>query len=107
MAGYSVPKNESADNYVSIQAVNKPGYYITSEDSGVTKLTHDRNADKGENMTYKTVAALDGKDGVSFESVKYPGQYLAVVDGEMITAKPYDFEACSFNVETNKSGRTR
>lgn len=55
-------------------------------------------------MTYKTVAALDGKDGVSFESVKYPGQYLAVVDGEMITAKPYDFEACSFNVETNKSG---
>ena len=104
VAGYSVTKNESADNYVSIQAVNKPGYYITSEDSGVTKLTHDRNADKGENMTYKTVAALDGKDGVSFESVKYPGQYLAVVDGEMITAKPYDFEACSFNVETNKSG---
>ena len=103
VAGYFVPNGEDADNYVSIQCVNKPGYYITSSDNGETKLTHDLKNNQAENMTYKTVTALDEGEGVSFESVKYPGQYLAVVDGKMITAKPYDFTACSFDIETNEA----
>ncbi len=49
-------------------------------------------------MSYKTVKALDGSGGVSFESVAYPGKYLALVDGKIITTKPVSLSQCSFTI---------
>lgn len=75
------PENES---YVSIQAVNKPGLYIKTE-NGTAVLTQDADGEQAENMTFKTVAPLDGsKEGVSFESITEQGKYLTVYDGKLI-----------------------
>ncbi len=96
-----VPEGENADYYVSIQSTNLTGYFIKSE-SRKTRLASDNMGTMGAMMSYKTVKALDGSDGVSFESAAYPGRYLAMVDGKMITSKPVSLSHCSFKI--NKYG---
>lgn len=101
----SVPENENADCFVSLQAVNKEGYFIRSNEnlySGDvnTKLASDKSGTLGSKMSYKTVKALDGSDGVSFESVEYPNQFLCVSDGRMTIKAPTvdSYSACSFKI---------
>ncbi|MBQ2663499.1 MAG: family 43 glycosylhydrolase, partial [Clostridia bacterium] len=76
----AVPQGANADNYVSIQSVDKPGLYISVSDGKVT-LTQDADGKQGTNMTFKTVEGLDGQTGsVSFESVSEPGKFLTVLN---------------------------
>lgn len=76
-----VPDGESADNYVSIQSVNKPGLYLSAKDKELT-LTADYTGNQGAEMTFKTVKGLDGlTNTVSFESVSNPDMYLTVLGG--------------------------
>lgn len=75
----SVPTGQNADNYVSIQSVNKPGLYLKATDSGIT-LTQDADGKQGEAMTFKTLKGIDGTENtVSFESVSMPGRYITVL----------------------------
>ncbi len=54
---------------------NKPGLYITANNRGI-QLAHDNtNKTLERHQTFKTVEALDGSDGISFESVAYPGKF--------------------------------
>ncbi len=79
----SVPSGENAENYVSIQSVDKPGLYITADGSSV-KLTQDSDGNQGSKMTFKTVKGIDGKENtVSFESVSEPGKFLTVLNKEV------------------------
>ncbi|MBQ7573080.1 MAG: family 43 glycosylhydrolase [Clostridia bacterium] len=93
-----VPDGENADNYVSIQSVNKPGLYISAKDDSVV-LTQDADGNQGEYMTFKTVKGLDGKnDTVSFESVTDAGRYLAIVNNKLVLSYVSDVDSASFTV---------
>lgn len=92
-----VPEGEDAAYYVSIQSTNMTGYFIKSESSS-TKLASDNMGTMEAMMSYKTVHALDGSEGVSFESAAYPGKYLTFVDGRLVTAKPTSLSRCSFTI---------
>lgn len=99
--GLSDPDN---DAYVSIQAYNKPGMYITVEDSGeITLAQHwDDNATGRDKITFRTLEGFAGH-GVTFESVYKPGYYLASVDGDLVLTKNPADEACSFDVDTESA----
>lgn len=105
VAARAVPEGENADNYVSIQSVNRVGYFIKSCESAYsgkveTKMASDNSATMQEMMSYKTVKALDSSDRVSFESVAYPGQFLCVENGILKTVIPTEdtYSLCSFTV---------
>lgn len=98
-----VPKGENSDHYVSIQSANITGYFIKTE-AAQTKLASDNMDTMGAMMSYKTVKALDGSNGVSFESVAFPGRYLAFMGGKLVTAKPVSLAACSFAVSEPGTG---
>lgn len=40
-------------------------------------------------MTFRTLSGYNGK-GVTFESVAYPGNYMAVEDGKLVLVDYYD-----------------
>ncbi|MGN0182092.1 MAG: family 43 glycosylhydrolase [Candidatus Ornithomonoglobus sp.] len=91
--------NKSDETLVSIQAVNKPGLYITN-DNGAVRLTQLTAAD-GRTLrkaAFRTVNALDGSDGISFESASRPGTFLAVQDGALTMSGGENPAACSFNI---------
>lgn len=98
-----VPEGENSDYYVSIQSANVTGYFIKTE-ATQTKLASDNMDTMSAMMSYKTVKALDGSNGVSFESVAFPGRYLAFMGGKLVTAKPTSLSACSFTVTEPGTG---
>ncbi len=92
-------QDKTNENYVSIEAYNKPGLYLTAiKDEGV-RLYQDAYDVLAMKQTFKTVKGLNG-EGVSFESVAYPGYFIAVnEDGELILGNGSDKEACTFNIK--------
>lgn len=86
------------ENYVSIQAVNKMGYFITNYNSHV-KLLHDNDAlpETAESMTFIEHEGLAG-EGVSYESMTERGMYLTVSDGKLILTRGANKEASTFIV---------
>lgn len=98
-----VPEGENPDHYVSIQSANITGYFIKTE-AAQTKLASDNMDTMSAMMSYKTVKALDGSNGVSFESAAFPGRYLAFEEGKLVTAKPVSLSACSFTVAEPGTG---
>lgn len=98
-----VPEGEDSGYYVSIQSANVTGYFIKTE-AAQTKLASDNMDTMGAMMSYKTVKALDGSNGVSFESVAFSGRYLAFVGGKLITTKPVSLAACSFTIAEPGTG---
>ncbi len=98
-----VPDGENSDHYVSIQSANVTGYFIKTE-AAQTKLASDNMDTMSAMMSYKTVKALDGSGGVSFESVAFPGRYLAFAGGKLVTAKPVSLSSCSFTVAKPGTG---
>ncbi len=86
--------------YVSIQSENKPGLYLTAnEDMSVTLAQEASISDDIEaQMTFHTVVGLNDEDGVSFESVAYPGNYLTMVDNVLMLTDGSDAENATFYV---------
>lgn len=95
----NVGKTDKTDeNLVSIESNNKPGLYISAEEkNGVITpvLSQDvkGSEDEAQRMTFKTWKGANGS-GVTFESVKYPGYYLASENGSLrLTDNPEEEEA--------------
>lgn len=84
--------------YVSIQSENKPGLYITASSSSKVMLSQDTDgsADTAKKQTFRTVKGLDDANGVSFESVAYPGNYLTILNGNLVLADGSDKVAATF-----------
>ncbi len=94
-------KSDPSDAYlVSIESYNKAGLYLTATADGQIVLGQDHDKSFADAQTFKTVSALDGKGGVSFESVAFPGQYLSIVDGVACLTDGSDPAVCSFNIAT-------
>ncbi len=90
-----IPGRGNAD-YVSIQSVNKMGYFITNYNSHV-KLLHDTDGKMGESMTFIERDGLAGV-GVSYESMTDKGMFLTVSGDRLILTRGYDKYASSFIV---------
>lgn len=86
------------ENYVSIQSVNKMGYFITNFNSHI-KLIHDNDAteETAKSMTFIEREGLCG-EGVSYESMSEEGMYLTVVDNRVVLTDGYNAKASSFIV---------
>lgn len=95
-------KTKSA--YVSIQSENKSGLYLTVNDNGKVTLNQDSTGtdEMAKRQTFRSVKALDGsEDGVSFESVYKPGQYLTIVNNVLKITDGTDKAAATFVVGEN------
>ncbi|MBQ9765040.1 MAG: family 43 glycosylhydrolase [Lachnospiraceae bacterium] len=90
--------DETNAYYVSIEAYNKPGLYVTAAEGNVINLSQDYTGKMAEAQTFKTVSGLAG-EGISFESVLYEGLYLTITDGNAALTDGADKEACSFIIE--------
>lgn len=89
----------SNENYVSIESYNKAGLYVTATAQDTVVLSQDYDGKQAEAQTFKTVKGLTG-EGVSFESVKYEGMYLTLVDGKATLTDGSNKEACTFKIGT-------
>ena len=91
------------ENYVSIQAVYKPGLYLCVDGTNVVLTQQDTTSTAlAKKMTFKTVEAIDGTVGkVSFESVSTPGYFITVSGDNIILTDGSNTANCSFSV-TNK-----
>ena len=90
--------------YVSIQSENKSGLYLTVNDNGKVTLNQDSTGtdEMAKRQTFRSVKALDGsEDGVSFESVYKPGQYLTIVNNTLKITDGTDKAAATFIVGEN------
>ena len=93
------------DAYVSIESNYKPGMYLTignikSDGSYDVVLSQDVNGTPQEanSMTFRTILGLKG-EGVTFESVLYPGYYLASHANDLILTSTPIAEEAVFNVK--------
>lgn len=87
--------------YVSIQSENKSGLYLTVNDNGKVTLNQDTDGkeETAKRQTFRSIKALDGsEDGVSFESVYKPGQYLTIVNDVLKITDGSDKVAATFIV---------
>lgn len=111
------PGKADKDNeaYVSIESNDKPGLYIAVEEKNgkiIPVLSQDEwdetksNADElaadvSKSMTFRTLEGF-AESGVTFESVKYPGYYLACKNGVLSMIQNPDKKAATFFVSTDK-----
>ena len=95
-AGKADAENEA---YVSIQSENKPGLYLTANKDQTVVLSQDIDASKAaaKRQTFHTVTGLGG-EGVSFESVAFPGSYLTIKDGVLCLTDGSDSASAAFDV---------
>lgn len=94
------------ENYVSVQAVNKMGYFITNYNSHI-KLLHDNDAlaSTAKSMTFIEHEGLAGY-GVSYESLSERGMYLTVFGNRLILTRGENKENATFIVtEVNNPDR--
>ena len=89
--------DESNEYYVSIESYNKAGLQVTADTENTVVLSQDYDGKQAEAQTFKTVEGLAG-EGVSFESVKYEGMYLTLVDGVAALTDGSNKEACTFQI---------
>lgn len=87
------------ENYVSIEADDKPGLYICTEGTSVI-LTQQDTLDRSlaRRITFKTVEGLSG-GGVSFESVAKPGYFLTVENGILTLSDGSSGADCTFHLD--------
>lgn len=94
--------------YVSIQSENKPGQYLTAKSK--TKVVQaqdlDASADTAKKQTFRTLQGFSDKNGVTFESVAYPGNYLTVVNGKLVMTNGADKVAATFYTNIDKNDKS-
>ena len=102
-----VPNGENPASYVSIQAFNMAGLYLTYDlETGRVYITQDDEMDgtpesdaEQIRMSFKTVAGANGT-GVMFQCAADATYYLAIVDGEPVVSNSATAAQCTFRVQT-------
>lgn len=107
--------DRTKESYVSIQSENKPGLYLTANDDKSVTLAQDaayssttvegKNTIKmdeatAKKQTFRTVEGLADSNGISFESVSSPGNYLTISIGSTLALSDgSNASACTFYTE--------
>lgn len=107
-----VPEGEDANYYVSIQAYNMAGLYLTYDlETGDVVITQDDQRDGTAEsdalqarMSFKTVMGENG--GVMFQCVADSDYYLAIIDGELVVTNQATAAQCTFRVQTQIANRS-
>lgn len=107
-----VPEGEDANYYVSIQAYNMAGLYLTYDlETGDVVITQDDQRDGTaesdalqERMSFMTVMGENG--GVMFQCVADSDYYLAIIDGELVVTNTATAAQCTFRVQTQIANRS-
>ena len=107
-----VPEGEDANYYVSIQAYNMAGLYLTYDlTTGKVVITQDDQRDGTAEsdalqarMSFKTVMGENG--GVMFQCVADSDYYLAIIDGELVVTNTATAAQCTFRVQTQIANRS-
>ncbi len=102
-----VPQGESAANYISIQAYNMAGLYLTYDiETGRVYITQDDEKEgtpksdaQQKCMTFKTLSGENGV-GVMFQCVADTNYYLAIVGGELVVTDGATAAQRTFRVQT-------
>ncbi len=107
--------DKTKESYVSIESYNKPGTYlrVVEQESGYgVTLEHDINGnnkadntgktEESESMTFRTLEGFAG-NGVTFESVKYPGYYLTSRNGVLTVSDKPEKAECTFTVSNGQA----
>lgn len=91
------------DAYRSIESENKPGLYWTVTDQNQIVLSQDVDASEqsAKAQTFHVVSALNGGEGVSFESITQKGMFITLVDGKLELTDGTDTQNASFYVTEN------
>lgn len=100
--------DKSRSDYVTIESYNKPGLYLMANSAHNVVLAHDHNGNaaatlqgitsESSAMTFRTLKGFAG-EGVTFESVAYPGYYLtATENGGLTVSQNPEAKACTFKV---------
>lgn len=104
----SLSADVNTDAYVSIESNNKPGLYMAAGNQasdGTIRIVLAQDAGGTENeakrMSFRTLEGFAG-EGVTFESVQYPGYYMVSRDGALYLEQDPDAEAATFYVSTEK-----
>ena len=103
----------NAGNYVSIQAYNRAGLYLTYDlTTGKVVITQDNQREGTAEsdalqarMSFKTVAGENGI-GVMFQCVADSDYYLAIIDGELVVTNTATAAQCTFRVQTQIANRS-
>jgi len=90
-------KSGDSVNYISIQAVNKPGLYLCANGNDIV-LTQDNDGKKAKSMTFKTVKGIFSGEGVSLESVSNPGYFVTASGDKLILTNGGYPRACEFEI---------
>ena len=90
--------DEGRDAYVSIQSENKPGLYLTANAKNNVTLCQDTKGttEMAKRQTFRTIEGIGNSDGITLESVMYPGYYLTIVNGVLTLSKGTDSLAATF-----------
>jgi len=89
--------SRTGSEFVSIQAVHKPGLFITAASLSATRLTHDSyNANLRDAQTFRTIQGQSG--GVRFESLIYPGRFLTSQSGRLTLTDGSNAAASTFSM---------
>lgn len=98
----------NTEAYVSIESNNKPGLYMAAGDEaadGSIRIVLAQDAggtqDEAKRMTFHTLEGLAG-EGVTFESVYYPGYYMVSRDGALYLEQNPDAEEATFFVSSEQ-----
>ena len=103
------PGKADSDNeaYVSIESNNKPGLYMAAGNQaadGTIRVVLAQDAggteEEADRMTFRTLYGMNG-EGVTFESVQYPGYYMTSRDGALYLVQDPGPEAATFYVSTD------
>ena len=108
-----VPEGMNADSYVSIQAYNMAGLYLSYDiATGDVVITQDDEKEgtpesdaEQMRMSFKTVAGENGV-GVMFQCAADEDYYLAIVGGELVVSDRVTAEQCTFRVQTETANRS-
>lgn len=103
----------NAGNYVSIQAYNRAGLYLTYDlTTGKVVITQDNQREGTAEsdalqarMSFKTVAGENGI-GVMFQCAADSDYYLAIIDGELVVTNTATAAQCTFRVQTQIANRS-
>lgn len=90
--------DKTNEDYVSIEAYNKPGLYLTSGTDTIV-LAQAVSTLQQTNQTIKVVKGLSG-DGVSFESVDKAGFYITIQDGNLVLTEGESVKDCTFYIQS-------
>lgn len=108
-----VPDGMNADSYVSIQAYNMAGLYLSYDiATGDVVITQDDEKEgtpesdaEQMRMSFKTVAGENGV-GVMFQCVANEEYYLAIVNGELVVSNSATAAQRTFRVQTQTANRS-